>query len=221
MLPDPATLQARSMHTDWVVFFFAGLLVAAVVYALIFSQVIVSRRRGPDHWPQQFKENAVLEWTYTIVPLLMVIGLFVLSIGVEHRVDALSNNPDLTVNVTAFRWSWSFEYPASGFRYAGTPDSPPLLVLPVDKTARINLRSADVDHAFWIPGFLFKRDAIPGVTNSFDFHPTRIGAYAGSCAEFCGLNHADMLFTVKVVDAASFQRWLTEQRRIALAQAHS
>ena len=216
MLPDPATLQARWMHDDWLIFIATGAFVGIVVYALIFLQFFLSRRKYEGHWPDQFKTNVALEWTYTVIPLLIVLGLFILTMRVEHRVEDLTPNPDVTVNVTAFRWSWEFEYPQAGLRYAGTPLSSPTLVMPVDETTRINLTSSDVNHAFWIPGFLFKRDAIPGVLNSFDLHPTRIGTYPGSCAEFCGLDHAQMLFNVRVVSPSAFQSWLASQRQTAL-----
>ncbi len=217
MLPHPATLQAQSMHADWLLFLWTGLFVAAVVYCLIIWPLIVSRRRTPDHWPPQFRRNAPLEITYTVIPLLIVVVLFSFSYRYETNVDRIAAHPDLIVNVTGFRWSWQFEYPSAGVRYAGTPLTPPELVLPLEKTTRINLMSADVNHAFWIPGFLFKRDAIPGIVNHFDLHPTKSGEFLGRCAVFCGLDHALMTFTVRVVNPQTFRSWLAGQRRIALA----
>jgi cytochrome c oxidase subunit 2 len=77
------------------------------------------------------------------------------------------------------------------------------------------LTSNDVIHSFYVPGFLFKRDAIPGRVTEFDLRPDRLGVYRGECAEFCGLDHAYMNFTVRVVPAAQFQAWLSSQRSAA------
>jgi cytochrome c oxidase subunit II len=74
-----------------------------------------------------------------------------------------------------------------------------------------------VIHAFWVPDFLFKRDAIPGHVNVFDVSPTTAGTYHGVCSEFCGLNHSFMTFTVKVVSPEEFERWLSEQTTEAAA----
>ena len=81
------------------------------------------------------------------------------------------------------------------------------------ETIRVELTSNDVIHAFWVPDFLFKRDAIPGHVNVFDITPTVTGTYHGVCSEFCGLNHAYMTFTVEVVPPEEFDRWLGRSRR--------
>jgi cytochrome c oxidase subunit 2 len=86
------------------------------------------------------------------------------------------------------------------------------MVLPVDRTARLILTSPDVIHSFYVPGFLFKRDVIPGVTNKIDVTPTDAGTYTGRCAEFCGLDHAKMNFEVRVVSMTDYRAWVEEQR---------
>jgi len=92
---------------------------------------------------------------------------------------------------------------------AGVPG--PVIEMPRGETVRIELTSDDVIHAFWVPGFLFKRDAIPGRTSEFDINPTVDGTYRGVCAEFCGLNHSYMVFTVKVVEPADFDGWVAQR----------
>lgn len=207
MLPVGATTQAASLHEDWSTFFYAGIAVAAVVYVLILLPLVLWRRRG-DTYPPQFRENPPLEIACTVLPLLIVAYLFYVSYENETDVEALAAAPDVTVYVTAFDWSWRFRYAGTPVDVAGTPEQPPELVLPVDETTRIDLRSADVNHAFWVPAFLFKRDAIPGIDNRFDLRPDKVGIYRGECAEFCGLRHSSMTFTVRVVDDAAFARWL-------------
>ncbi len=81
---------------------------------------------------------------------------------------------------------------------------PPTLYLPLGRPTEIDLRSEDVTHSFWVPAFLFKRDAIPGMTNVFDITPTRTGTFPSRCAQFCGLDHALMTFVVRVVPAAAY-----------------
>jgi len=105
-----------------------------------------------------------------------------------------------------------FSYPGTDVLVAGTPQRGPEMVIPLNETTRINLTSVDVNHRFWVPAFLFKRDAIAGMNNAFDWHPERLGSFPGRCAEFCGLEHAFMTFTVRVVSPADFKRWLLEQR---------
>jgi cytochrome c oxidase subunit 2 len=206
-LPRGATTQALVMHQDWTVFTLAGSFVAIVVFALILFPLVVWRRRG-DEYPPQFRRNNKLEITYTIIPLLMVIGLFAVTYHNDIIVEHLTAHPQNTIDITAFRWSWLFHYPGTAINIAGTPQAAPQMVLPIGETTRINLTSVDVNHAFWIPAFLFKRDAIAGVDNSFDLFPTRTGLYRGRCAEFCGLDHALMTFTVRVVSQEDYARWL-------------
>jgi len=84
----------------------------------------------------------------------------------------------------------------------------PRFELPLGETTHIVLESADVVHTFYIPAFNFGRYALPGVTNNFDFTPVTVGVFAGHCAQYCGLYHSEMLFSVAVVSPAAFQSWL-------------
>jgi cytochrome c oxidase subunit 2 len=126
-------------------------------------------------------------------------------------IDHVSDAPNRTA-VTAFRWSWRFDY-SNGVTTSGTPASPPTLYLPVGRPTEIDLRSDDVTHSFWVPAFLFKRDAIPGMTNVFDLTPTRTGTFLGRCAQFCGLDHALMTFVVRVVPQSAYSRYLASNGR--------
>jgi len=213
----PASLQAADLRGVWIIFSAAGLLVAIIVYALIFFSILRWRRRAHDSGvPPQFKTNASIEITSVVIPLIMVIGLFYISYVREGVVDFLKPAPYAVVNVRAFRWAWSFSYPGHGIVQAGTPQSQPTLVLPQGKMTQINLYSDDVDHSFWVPAFLFKRDALPGYTNHFDVTPTQLGAFRGVCSEYCGLDHAFMTFTVRVVPLATYDRWLASGGTAAL-----
>lgn len=207
--PPGATLQARQVYGLWEIFFFTALGVAAVVYGLIFWSLLKYRKRGED-LPPQFREHVPLEILYTTVPLLVVAVLFVLTYRTEVFVDRVTTaaDPPVTIRVTGFQWSWRFQYLGTAVQVVGSPDRPPVVVVPAGTPLRFILESADVMHAFYVPAFLFKRDTMPGITNRVEVVVPQPGTYLGSCAEFCGLDHARMLFTVKAVPAADYERWL-------------
>lgn len=211
-LPAGATDQANAMHLTWSVFGAAALAVAVLVWFLILLPAFVWRKRG-ERLPPQFRQNPALEITWTVIPLIVVALLFWLTVRAEGVVDHLNAHPDALVDVTAFRWSWRFDYPGTGVAIVGTPERPPQMVLPLGETTQVNLRSVDVNHAFWVPAFLFKRDAIPGVLNRFDLTPHTAGVYRGECGEFCGLDHALMTFTVRVVPPEQYRSWLARRGR--------
>ncbi|GAC1567340.1 MAG: hypothetical protein NVS2B3_04960 [Vulcanimicrobiaceae bacterium] len=215
-LPSGATAQAVALHQMWAVFFWSGIGVAAVVYGLIAWCLIRYRKRTTDReLPVQFRRNDRMELVYTGVPILMVVALFFMSDAAERHVETIAAHEDVVVDVTGFRWSWRFEYPKLGVSVAGERGRPPEFVLPIDETTRLNVTSVDVDHSFWVPDFLFKRDAIPGLRNVFDWTPKKLGTYRGECGEFCGLDHATMSFAVRVVSHDAFVRWAAAHRRVA------
>lgn len=194
------------MRTDWYVFIAAGIFVGAYVYACIFWCLWRYRRRS-NELPKQFSGNPPLEILYVVLPFLIVLGLFGVTFAIELPVDGVAAHPANRIAVTAFRWSWEFRYP-NGATTIGTTHSPPTLYLPVGETTEIDLRSADVTHSFWVPAFLFKRDAIPGMTNVFDIAPNRTGTFPARCAQYCGLDHAFMTFLVSVVTPEAYARYL-------------
>jgi cytochrome c oxidase subunit II len=211
-----ASAQGREIEGLWVVFLWVGLGVAAVVYALIIWSVLRYRRRPDDDaLPPQFRQSGPLEILYTVLPLLIVAGLFLLTYRAETTVEGRDAHPATTVGVEAYDWSWRFSYEGTGVTVFGTPDDPPEAVLPVGETVRIRLTSADVIHAFFVPDFLFKRDAIPGRTTEFDLSIDEPGLYHGQCAEFCGLDHWRMRFTIRAVAPSEFDRWLAQQEPAA------
>jgi cytochrome c oxidase subunit 2 len=209
--PDPATKQSRSMSDLWRGGVMTALVVGAIVLSLIIFTVLRYRRRGRDDVPSQRQYIIPLEIVYTVIPIVIVLVLFGFSYAVQDDVDALSNNPDVTIDVQGFQWQWQFHYRAEDVTVAGVPDRRPVMVLPVNETVRLVLTSRDVNHSFYVPDFLFKRDAIPTVKNQFDLEVEKAGTYRGFCAEFCGLNHARMTFTVRAVSRAEFDDWVAKQ----------
>jgi cytochrome c oxidase subunit 2 len=116
--------------------------------------------------------------------------------------------------VSGWRWSWGFNYIEDGAYDVGTPGQRPTLWLPVDEKVKFTLTSPDVIHSFWIPSFLTKMDVMPGQTNEFTVTPNKLGIFPGKCAELCGVDHARMLFDVKVVTRAEFDAHIAELKAI-------
>jgi cytochrome c oxidase subunit 2 len=210
-LPDPATDRADHVFDLWRVFVFAGIAVGCVVLVLVLWTVLRYRAR-PGRQARRVEGSPILTSIYILTPLAIVIVLSVLTVRTDSDVLDVRDNPDVTVHVSAFDWSWQFEYEGDGVRVIGTPDEPPTLVLPVDRRIRVKLDAVDVIHSFYVPAFLFKRDAIPGRKTEFEFTVKRSGRFRGHCAEFCGLDHARMLFYVEAVPAGEFDVWLANQR---------
>ena len=177
--------------------------------------VVFRFRRRDDRLPDQRRENIPIEVTYTVVPLLIVGALFGITFFSVRSIDAEEPDPDLTVAVTGFQWQWQFDYPGTGVRVIGTDGVEPELVLPSGTKVQFDLTSVDVIHSFWIPGFRFKRDMFPGETQTFQVDVgDRTGSWpdSGVCAEFCGLDHHKMRFSVRIVTPDEFQSWLQEAR---------
>jgi cytochrome c oxidase subunit 2 len=210
-LPEPATDQGEDIAGLYELMFWIAIGVGSIVLGLILYSVIRFRRRNDD-LPKQTRYHLPLEITYTVIPVLIVAFIFAATYRVERRVDRVEPDPPVTVDATAFQWQWRFTYPGLGIDIIGSPTSIPEFVVPVGERVRINLRAQDVIHAFFVPQFLFKRDTIPGRLNRFEITIPRAGTFQGECAEFCGLNHAEMGFRVKAVSRAEFDDWVREQQ---------
>jgi cytochrome c oxidase subunit 2 len=206
------TVQGNSIFHLWQGFFVASIFVGGITFALLFYAIVRYRRRS-DEIPKQVHGNNPLEIFYTVVPVLIVAVLFFFTVRVENKVDAVSRNPALRVDATAYQWGWKFYYPAYNVtEQTEGPTGYPALVLPVGETATFKLVSLDVVHGFDLPNFDFSRYALPGVTNYFDFTPQQTESFIGRCSHLCGLYHADMLFYVKVVTPAQFMSWIHSQQ---------
>ncbi|HEX3428900.1 MAG TPA: cytochrome c oxidase subunit II, partial [Candidatus Limnocylindrales bacterium] len=208
-LPAAATQQARAVTDLWTVFIVAAAGVGIVVWGLITFDVLRYRRRRSDGTtlPPQIHDAARLEVAWTAIPIVIVLVLFWLTLGALDRIDARTPGK-VTVDVTAFRWQWAFAYEGTSVRVIGGPDTPAEMVVPAGEPIHIVLTATDVAHAFFVPAFLFKRDAIPGRVNEFDITIDEPGAYGGQCAEFCGVFHDRMLLTVRAVTRPEYDAWL-------------
>jgi cytochrome c oxidase subunit II len=212
-LPAPKTEQAQAVAGLWSQFLVAAAIVGILVWGLI-TVALVRYRRRPSHDgtdPPQIGAVVWLEVLWTAGPILTILVLFGLTLVTLGQVDARAPTR-VTVDVTGFRWQWRFAYEGTPVTITGGPTTPAEMVVPVGEPIHIVLTAADVEHSFFVPAFLFKRDAIPGKPNEFDLTITEPGTYSGQCAEFCGVFHDRMTLTVRAVPRTEYDTWLAQQQ---------
>ncbi len=214
-LPEAATEQASIVESFWEGAWIAAWAVGIFTWGLmIWAFVAYRRRKKDDPIPEQTRYNVPIEVLYTVVPLIMVFGIFAFALRDGSELTKLSDDPDNTVQVVGFRWSWTFNYVDENAYEIGTPQDFPTLWLPVDETVRFELNSPDVVHSFWVPSWLYKLDVVPGQTNVFEVTPNQIGEFDGKCAELCGTDHSRMLFNVKVVTREDYDAHIEDLKAI-------
>ncbi len=216
-LPAPATVEARQVAGLYATFVAIAAVVAIIVLGLALFAVLRYRRRPDDDTlPRQVHGDLRLELLWTGIPIVTIVVLLILSVGVLNGFDAaVRATPGAEIRVTAFRWGWRFEYPRDGVTVVGTGEPGPEMVVPYGESIALTLGSADVQHAWYVPQFLVKHDVYPGRTARLDLLIERPGTYGAQCAEFCGLLHDRMPFTVRAVSPAEYAAWLEGQRAAA------
>ncbi len=234
--------STKQAHDEFVLY--SGTVIAAIVVGVLVAALIVwsivRYRKRTDELPRQFQYHIPLEITYTVIPVVIVLILFGFTVVTENRVDAVSSNPGVKVDVTAFQWGWSFGYPGNVTVTGVTTEDPdpvglngascspataclgPGLVVPAGEPTRITLTTKDVIHGFYVPQFNFSRYAQPGVTNVFDLTVQHPGIYRAQCTQLCGLYHSIMFFHVVALPPGQFRSWLSsEQSQATTASAVS
>ncbi|UIJ33588.1 cytochrome c oxidase subunit II [Allobranchiibius sp. GilTou73] len=222
-LPHGITKVSPDITHFWVASWLWALGVGVLVWGLIIYCAVRYRRKKTDTGlPPQLAYNVPIEILYTVVPVIMVAVLFGKTVQLENKMLDTSGTPQNTVNVIGKQWSWDFNYvndkvydtgeQALLNGKPGAEKTIPTLYLPVNERTEFILTSRDVIHDFWVIAFLQKMDMIPGKVNKFDVTPTQIGTYRGKCAELCGAYHSQMLFNVKVVDAADYAKQMQRLR---------
>lgn len=219
------------------------LIICTIIFIGVFGVMfysIIMHRKSSGHKAATFHEHLGVEVAWTVIPFLIVIGM---ALPATKTVVAMKDTTgaDLTIKVTGYQWNWSYEYidgPASGlsfFSNLATPraqienrepksntylmevDKP--LVVPVDKKVRVIITASDVIHAWMVPDFGIKQDAIPGFLRDAWFRAEKIGTYRGQCAELCGKDHAFMPIVVDVVSQENFEKWAATQTQVASAKS--
>jgi cytochrome c oxidase subunit 2 len=203
-------------------------VVAIAVFVLILLLIVIFRfnaRANPT--PSRTTHNALIEVLWTVVPVVILVAIAIPSfklLFLELNVPAA----DLTVKATGKQWYWTYNYPDAKIEFDSLmvrdntklrPDQPRLLgvdnelVVPVNKIVRVLTTGAEVIHAFAVPSFGIKIDAIPGRINETWFKATREGLYYGQCSELCGKEHAFMPIAVRVVSEEAYGTWLEDAKK--------
>lgn len=204
-MPEPATRDAELVVEFWYFLVWAAAGVAVLVFTLL-AIAAIRGRLNDEELPPQRHGNLLLEGTYIGGAAILSAVIFGLGVWYLERIQD-DPEPELTIAVVGYQWGWQFDY---GSRVVATePGRQPELVLPVDRAVRFELRSADVIHSFYVPAFAWKQDVVPGYENDLTVVPIATGFYPAHCAEFCGLDHANMNFDVRIVAGDEFDRWLS------------
>lgn len=222
-LPKGVTENSDDITFFWNATWLWALAVGVLTWGLMFWCLARYRaKKGDNTLPPQMQYNVPLEILYTVVPVFMVAVLFGKTVELEEKLLDTSQKPDVTVNVVGKQWSWDFNYIEartydSGVQAEltgkpGVEETLPTMYLPVNKRVEFVLTSRDVIHSFWVPQFLQKLDMVPGRVNRFQVTPTETGTFTGKCAELCGAYHSEMLFQVKVVPQAEYDRQMATFR---------
>jgi len=239
-LHPPVTRIAAEQQ--WLHYFM--LVICTVIFVAVFGVMfysIVKHRKSRGAVAANFHESTTVEIVWTVIPFIIVI---LMALPATKVVVAMKDTSaaDLTIKATGVQWKWGYDYlkgegegigffstldPAqremsdsgkpSGDDYLLKVDNP--LVVPVDKKVRIITTASDVIHAFMVPSFGIKQDAIPGFVRDTWFRAEKAGDYYGQCAELCGKEHAYMPIHVKVLSAADYTRWVEGKMKLMAAAA--
>jgi cytochrome c oxidase subunit 2 len=237
----PVTKIAEAQH--WLHWFM--MIICAAIFVLVFGVMfysILKHRKSVGHKSQELPEPIWVELGWTIVPLLIVIGMALPATKVLVA-QKDTTNADITVKATGMQWKWGYDYikgEGEGIGFLSTLDNahremsnsgnpPPTdnyllkvdnpMVVPVGKKVRVITTANDVIHAWMVPAFGVKQDAIPGFVRDTWFRAEKVGDYYGQCAELCGKEHAYMPIHVKVVSAEDYTAWVNEQKKAMAALA--
>jgi cytochrome c oxidase subunit 2 len=217
------------------------MIICSVIFVVVFGVMFYSiwkHRKSVGHPAAHFHESVVVEVVWTLVPFIIVV---LMALPATKVIVAMKDTTaaDLTIKATGYQWKWGYEYlkgEGEGIAFlsaldsaqramsdAGRPqgddyllkvDHP--LVVPVDKKVRIITTANDVIHAFMVPAFGIKQDAIPGFVRDTWFRAEKTGDFYGQCAELCGKEHAYMPIHVRVLSAADYSAWVqTERQRLS------
>jgi cytochrome c oxidase subunit 2 len=205
--------QASTAATEIDTLFYVLLVVSVPIFVLVMAVALYSvfafrARPGDMRDGAPIHGNTRLEIIWVTIPFIIVSILaaygWVVLANIEER-----KKGTLTIDVIAQQFAWSFEYPEQGKLKSNQ------LVLPKDRPVRFRIHTRDVLHDFWVPHFRLKSDAVPGLTTDIRVTPRELGTYPVVCAELCGIGHATMRQSVKVVSRKDFNAWVQKQRKSA------
>jgi cytochrome c oxidase subunit 2 len=218
----PVMENINSFHTllVWIITIITQFVLALLVI------VVVKFNAKANPVPSRTTHNTLIEVAWTLIPVLILVAIAVPSFKLLFLQTVLPPG-DVTVKAIGKQWYWSYNYPDSKFEFDSLmlqdkdrkPDQPRLLavdnemVVPVNKVIRVQVIGSDVIHAFAVPSFGIKIDAIPGRLNETWFKATKVGVYYGQCSELCGKDHAFMPIAVRVVNDQEFASWVEAAKK--------
>jgi len=237
-LQEPHTEVARQMYDLHTVVLIICLVIFVGVFGMMFYSML-KHRKSVGHQAAQFHENTTVEIIWTVVPFFILIGMaWPATQTVLNMRDASS--PDLTIKVTGYQWKWGYEYLkgegdlsglADGMQIYSTLSTPRAqiygkepkgehyllevdnpLVVPVGKKVRVLITANDVLHAWWVPAFGVKQDAVPGFIRDAWFKVDKAGTFRGQCAELCGKEHGFMPIVVVALEQKDFADWAAKNK---------
>jgi len=224
---------------------YAVMGICIVIFVAVFGVMfysILKHRKSVGHKPANFHESLSVEIAWTVIPFIIVIGMGAMA---TRTVVAMkdTSNADITIKATGYQWKWGYDYlkgEGEGIGFLSTLDyghremsnsgkPPPTdnyllkvdnpLVVPVDRKIRIITTANDVIHAWMVPAFGVKQDAIPGFVRDTWFRAEKTGDFYGQCAELCGKEHAYMPIHVKVLSAPEYAKWVEGKKKEMAAKA--
>lgn len=222
----PLKVEAHNFH-DFILMPVITGITLLVLGLLIWIVIRYNKKANPV--PAKWSHNTFIEIVWTVLPVLILVFISLFSFRLLFAYHDMPT-PDLTVKATGNQWNWSYEYPDQGIAeyvssmipedeiaargmphslYRLAADEP--IVVPVGKTVRVLVTATDVIHAFALPAFGLKTDAIPGRVNETWFRADRVGTFYGQCSELCGVDHAFMPIQINVVTEAEFAAWVASK----------
>ncbi len=198
--------QAPTAHVesvDFVMLYIVGIsviLLLGITATMIYFVFKYNRKKG--HQPVDIEHNTALEITWIVIPTILVLSMFYFGYTSFRELRDIPKN-SFKVNVTARMWKFSFKY--ENGKQTDT------LYVPVKTPILLEMKSQDVNHAFYIPAFRIKEDVIANKNTYLSFTPNKIGDYDVACAEYCGLSHSAMYTKVKVLSKDKFEDWYKQK----------
>ncbi len=174
----------------------SSLVLLGILITMVYFVIRYRREKNP--YPTNIEGNIPLEITWTVIPLVLFMGMFYMGWEGYRQVSKIPDGA-FPINATARMWQWTFEYP-NGV----VTDT---LYVPVSIPIKITLHSLDVNHSLYIPAFRIKKDVIPNRENKMWFKTSKVASYDVACAEYCGLRHAYMYTKVVSQDSLDFENW--------------
>ena len=221
---DPAGPAAERIDDLWWIMFWIAAVVFLVVLAAL-GYALWHRRASTHDAPTATGDEWGAKWVFlggVVIPAVILIILFVFNMRALGALDPRAAEPDLIVEVEGLRWWWRVRYLGAG---VGDPGDDAIAAneirIPVGRRVQIRLRSRDVIHSFWVPSLQGKMDLIPGKEIQTWIQADQPGTYRGQCAEYCGLQHANMAFYVVAMPPDEFDAWYSRQLAPASTEGDS